>query len=86
MTEKQIELLRFIESYVDKHGRSPTFREMKAATKTDSLQNVVDRVRALERDGLISRHAFKARSIRVLVRSSDIAAGCKVVSIMGKIS
>lgn len=65
LTEKQFDLARYIETYIRKKGRSPTFQEMCEATGAKTAM-VFQRVMALETRGILSRERGKARGIKML--------------------
>ena len=64
-TPKQLETLRFIKSFQDKHGVSPTLEEI-AKSKGVTKITIYECVNQLERKGWLSREKFRARSIQLL--------------------
>ena len=66
LTEIQRGTLDFIVSYVRDHGFPPTIREIADSCGGVQVQAAVDRLRALERKGYISRVMGSPRTIRVL--------------------
>jgi repressor LexA len=63
LTRKQDELFRFIVSYHEQHGVSPTFDEMKEAVGLRSKSNIHRLLEALEERGRIRRMPGLARAI-----------------------
>ena len=58
-------LVRFIEQYIEKHGRSPSIREMCRGVGHDSTSAVKYALRILERDGYVDITPFEHRSVRL---------------------
>lgn len=69
-TERQLRVLRYVESFSAEHGYAPTIREMCTALGIRSTNGITDHLAALERKGYIRRDQDKARSI-VVLRPSD---------------
>lgn len=66
MTEKQRQLLSFIERFQASHGSAPSFEEMKDALGLRSKSGVHRLVSALAEAGHISRARYRARRIDVV--------------------
>ena len=71
-SEKQGQYLAFIYNYTKIHGRSPAEAEMQRYFKV-TPPTVHQMILKLEENGLISRMAGQARSIRLLVPNDDIS-------------
>ncbi|APG62611.1 repressor LexA [Sphingorhabdus lutea] len=86
LTAKQNELLRFIQSRLEKNGVSPSFEEMKDALNLKSKSGVHRLISALEERGFIKRLANRARALEV-VKMPDIAgsSGNNIVSMAKKV-
>lgn len=69
-TERQLRVLRYVESFQRKHGYAPTVREMCTALGIRSTNGITDHLAALARKGYIRRDQEKSRSI-VVLRSAD---------------
>lgn len=72
LTKIQAGITRFIEERLDDGLSSPTCREICARFRFKSPKAATDHLNALQRKGYISRDRKRARSIRLLQRSSDI--------------
>jgi len=70
-TEKQGQYLAFIYSYTKIHGHAPSEADMQRYFGV-TPPTVHQMVLALERNGLIERHAGKARSVRVLLARHEL--------------
>jgi len=65
-SEKERDLLRFIDSYRAQHGYPPTLLEMAAACAWASITSVVVHLNKLEELGYVRRKRHQARSVSVL--------------------
>ncbi len=79
LTEPQKRLLQALESYIARHGISPTMREL-AAEIGHGVAGVFKQIQRLERNGYVSRTAGKSRSLKV-VRSANEEAVQGLVAI-----
>ena len=70
LTERQQEVLDFIQAKIDRDGYPPTIREIGAELGIRSTNGVNDHLKALERKGYINRDGAKSRTL-VPVDSSD---------------
>jgi SOS-response transcriptional repressor LexA len=61
LTDRQIEMARFIQGYFLTHRCSPTIRELGDALGIGSTNGVNDYLRALERKGYLDRESHAAR-------------------------
>jgi repressor LexA len=69
LTERQRQLLEFIEEHVRTHGFPPSIREMADHMGIRSTNGVNDHLKALERKGYISKgEGLKSRAISLLSR------------------
>ena len=66
LTPRQFELLRFVHSYVTRHGVSPSFEEMRDSLNLRSKSGIHRLISALEERGYIRRLAHRARAIELL--------------------
>jgi SOS-response transcriptional repressor LexA len=66
LTERQLEVLLYLERYVVEHGETPTLREICRAFGIRSTNAVVHHVRVLVRKGFIEFRPGRARGIRLL--------------------
>ena len=74
LTPRQFELLRFVHSYVTRHGVSPSFDEMRDALNLRSKSGIHRLISALEERGYIRRLAHRARAIELL-RAPPVGTG-----------
>jgi repressor LexA len=66
LTRKQLELLDFIRTRMDKDGVPPSFDEMKEALDLRSKSGIHRLITALEERGFIRRLAHRARAIEIV--------------------
>ncbi len=64
-TDKQLEALRFIKSYIEDHGRPPTINEIAEPLKIKTV-TAWEHVNALVKKKAISTRKHVARSITIL--------------------
>lgn len=65
-TKKQRELLTFIESFIEEHGYSPSYREIMAGQGYSSVATVALHVNSLIARGHIKKRDNSARSLEVV--------------------
>ncbi len=63
LTERQLEVLRFIASEIEDRGYPPTIREIGEALDIASTNGVNDHLKALERKGYLQRDPVKSRAL-----------------------
>ncbi len=63
LTDRQLEVLRFITRQIDDVGYPPTIREIGEALDIRSTNGVNDHLKALERKGFLSRDPVKSRAL-----------------------
>jgi repressor LexA len=63
LTERQLEVLRFIARQIEECGYPPTIREIGEALDIRSTNGVNDHLKALERKGFLSRDPVKSRAL-----------------------
>lgn len=66
LTKKQLQLLEFIHTRIQRNGVSPSFDEMKVALDLRSKSGIHRLITALEERGFIRRLAHRARAIEIL--------------------
>ena len=74
LTEKQHQLLMFIDKRLSASGVAPSFEEMKTALGLHSKSGVHRLVKALEERGFIRRLPHRARALEILRLPSDTVA------------
>jgi repressor LexA len=65
-TKKQKELLNFIETFIQEHGYSPSYREIMTGLKYNSVATVALHVNSLIKRGHIRKRDRSARSLEVV--------------------
>ncbi len=63
MTDRQLEVLRFIARQIEELGYPPTIREIGEALDIRSTNGVNDHLKALERKGYLTRDPVKSRAL-----------------------
>ncbi len=63
LTDRQMEVLRFIATQIEECGYPPTIREIGEALDIRSTNGVNDHLKALERKGFLSRDPVKSRAL-----------------------
>lgn len=73
LTQRQLQLLRFIHEYQQEHDVTPSFDEMRAALRLRSKSGIHRLISGLEERGYIKRMPYRARALEVL-RAPGMAA------------
>ena len=71
LTQKQLDVLSFIERYASDTGLSPSIREITHALDRNSSGNMYKTLRSLKERGYLAWLPGKARSFRVLHPETD---------------
>lgn len=81
-TKKQKELLSFIESFINEHGYSPSYREIMNAQQYNSVATVALHVNNLIKRGHLRKRENSARSLEVVdsteptkIKTNQVAPG-----------
>ena len=85
LTRRQREILGFWRDYVRRNGYAPTYREIATGVDLASTSSVSYQVQQLEKMGLISREAGRARAAK-LRTSPDGGPGTVAVPLVGRIA
>ena len=83
LTQRQQQILEFIESYLERNGYSPSMEEIANHFGIASLNAIHKHLRILEERGAIRRLSNRARSIRVV--HEEIGAA-RSVPLLGRIA
>jgi repressor LexA len=75
LTDRQLEVLRFIARQIDDAGYPPTIREIGEALDIRSTNGVNDHLKALERKGFLTRDPAKSRALIPTSRARDALGG-----------
>jgi repressor LexA len=71
LTERQKEVLDFIQESIGTRGYPPTLREIGERMGIRSTNGVNDHLKALEKKGYLAREDLKSRALRPLTRAGD---------------
>ncbi len=66
LTQRQHQLLKFIQDYLEQYGVPPSFEEMRSALKLKSKSGIHRLITGLEERGYIRRLAYRARALEVV--------------------
>ena len=66
LTQRQHQLLQFIQGYLGNHGVPPSFEEMRDALKLKSKSGIHRLITGLEERGYIRRLHYRARALEVI--------------------
>lgn len=80
LTERQQQVLDFINGFIDQHGCPPTLREIADHIGTKGTATAILHLEALERKGYLSRREGSSRSISVTGRG-----GTATIPIVGRV-
>ena len=88
LTDRQLEVLRFIAREIEERGYPPTIREIGEALDIASTNGVNDHLKALERKGYLQRDAAKSRALIPTSQARDLlgpaGGGDNVVSLAAR--
>jgi repressor LexA len=88
LTDRQLEVLRFIARQIEDQGYPPTIREIGEALDIRSTNGVNDHLKALERKGYLTRDPVKSRALIPTQRARDVlsgrGAGTNVISLASR--
>jgi repressor LexA len=72
LTDRQLEVLRFIATQIEECGYPPTIREIGEALDIRSTNGVNDHLKALERKGYLTRDPVKSRALIPTPRAREL--------------
>ena len=75
LTDRQLEVLRYIARQIEDQGYPPTIREIGEALDIRSTNGVNDHLKALERKGFLSRDPVKSRALIPTTRAREALLG-----------
>jgi repressor LexA len=75
ITDRQLEVLRFIVRQIEENGYPPTIREIGEALDIRSTNGVNDHLKALEKKGYLARDPVKSRALIPAERAREVLAG-----------
>ena len=82
LTQRQLQLLKFIQDYVHAHNVSPSFEEMRSALRLRSKSGVHRLISGLEERGYVRRLAYRARALEVVKMPTDGPVGAELDTAM----
>ena len=82
LTQKQLDLLEFIQKRLSKNGVPPSFDEMKEALNLRSKSGIHRLITALEERGFIKRLANRARAIEIVKMPNSSEFQSTTLSVM----
>lgn len=74
LTQRQFQLLKFIDDYQRQHGVPPSFDEMRAALKLRSKSGIHRLISGLEERGYVRRLPYRARALEVVRAPGSLSA------------
>ena len=90
LTDRQLEVLRFIAREIEGRGYPPTIREIGEALDIRSTNGVNDHLKALERKGYLSRDPVKSRALIPTPQARHALGGrgpgSNVISLAGRLA
>lgn len=75
LTDRQLEVLRFIARQIEDNGYPPTIREIGEALDIRSTNGVNDHLKALERKGYLTRDPVKSRALIPTPAAREVLGG-----------
>lgn len=75
LTDRQLEVLRFIARQIEEAGYPPTIREIGEALDIRSTNGVNDHLKALERKGFLTRDPVKSRALIPTEQAREAVGG-----------
>jgi repressor LexA len=88
LTDRQLEVLRFIARQIEDQGYPPTIREIGEALEIRSTNGVNDHLKALERKGYLTRDPVKSRALIPTPKGREAlagrASGAQVISLASR--
>jgi len=81
LTDRQLEVLRFIARQIDEAGYPPTIREIGEALDIRSTNGVNDHLKALEKKGFLARDPVKSRALVPTPAAKEVLGAGKVISL-----
>lgn len=86
LTQRQLQLLKFIEEFSDRHGVSPSFEEMRAALRLRSKSGIHRLISGLEERGYVRRLAYRARALELVRTPGDPAVRERLQPVAGAVA
>jgi len=85
LTQRQAQILDFLQNYKDQEGVAPTYREISGYFGFKSTKAAWDHVRALENKGYVRLHGKRSRSIEIVSSEPNSTGHVVSIPILGEI-
>lgn len=85
LTQKQTQILAFLQDFKLREGVAPTYREISKHFGFKSTKAASDHITALERKGYVRRHGNRSRSIEIVTPESVSTGNVISVPLLGEI-
>ncbi len=86
LSERQQEIISFIESFSDEHGYPPTVRDIQHGCRVSSTSVVAYNLEVLGREGLLSRDADVSRGLKLVGKNAGRRRETVAVPLLGAIA
>jgi repressor LexA len=78
LTQRQVEILSYIESFVQQHRFSPSYREIALQFGISSISSIHKHIQALLKKGVLQKDHYSARSILPKVEEKQTSSDTEV--------
>lgn len=85
LTKRQAQILGFLQSFKNREGVAPTYREISGHFGFKSTKAASDHVRALEKKGYVRLHGNRSRSIEIVSSEPNSTSHVVSIPILGEI-
>jgi len=85
LTQRQTQILDFLQNFKNQEGVAPTYREISGHFGFKSTKAASDHVRALERKGYVRLHGNRSRSIEIVSSEPNSTGHVVSIPILGEI-
>jgi repressor LexA len=86
LTSRQLNVLAFIRTAIERHGEPPTLEEIGAALGIGQVSSVLKHVRSLEAKGRLTIEPNRPRGIRLVRESDPMDADTLELPLIGRIA
>lgn len=85
LTQKQNQILDFLQNFKNQEGVAPTYREISGHFGFKSTKAASDHVRALEKKGYVRLHGNRSRSIEIVFSEVNSTGDVVSIPVLGEI-
>lgn len=85
LTQRQTQILDFLQNFKNQEGVAPTYREISGHFGFKSTKAASDHVRALEKKGYVRLHGKRSRSIEIVSSETNSTGHVVSIPILGAI-